>query len=81
MAITRNDCAALDRADPLAPLRARFFIPDDLHHNIFQHSLSVQHPDDAVAVARIMLGVRYHYYSSSYLIQISQQLHNFITIG
>jgi len=30
MAITRNDCAALDRADPLAPLRARFFIPDDV---------------------------------------------------
>jgi kynureninase len=30
MAITRQDCVALDAADPLAGLRARFFLPDDV---------------------------------------------------
>ena len=28
MTLTRNDCAALDAADPLAPLRARFTLPE-----------------------------------------------------
>jgi hypothetical protein len=28
MAITRQDCVALDDADALAELRARFFLPD-----------------------------------------------------
>src|SRR5436190_2888484 len=30
MAITRQDCVALDDADALAGLRARFFLPDDV---------------------------------------------------
>ena len=30
MTLTREDCAALDRADPLAPLRAQFHLPEGL---------------------------------------------------
>ena len=30
MSLTREDCAALDRADPLAPLRAQFHLPEGL---------------------------------------------------
>jgi kynureninase len=29
MSLTRADCIAMDQADPLAPLRNRFFLPDD----------------------------------------------------
>jgi kynureninase len=29
-AVTRGDCEALDRADPIAPLRARFALPEDV---------------------------------------------------
>ena len=30
MTLTRDDCAALDRADPLAPLRDPFDLPEGL---------------------------------------------------
>ena len=30
MTVTREDCAALDRADPLAPLREQFALPEGL---------------------------------------------------
>ena len=51
-----------------------------LHHNIFQHRLSVQHPYNAVAVTGIMLGVGHHYYCGSLFVQIGEHFHYFIPV-
>ncbi|MBC7415449.1 MAG: kynureninase [Herminiimonas sp.] len=52
--ITRADCLALDRADPLAPLRERFILPDDVIY-LDGNSLGAR-PKAALERARQVIG-------------------------
>lgn len=52
-----------------------------LDHDILQHRLSVQHANDAMAVTGIVFGVGYHDNGCALFVQVSEQLHHFITVG
>ena len=51
-----------------------------LHQNIFCNCLSIQHPDDTMAITCIVLAVCNHHYSGSLFVQFCQHLHDFISI-
>src|SRR5215831_12295374 len=53
MPVTRADCAALDRADPLAPLRARFELPAGVVY-LDGNSLGARPTSAAARVAKVV---------------------------
>src|SRR4030095_8703189 len=51
-----------------------------LHQYILSHCLSIQHANDAMTIAGIMLRVCYHDDSGPLLIQIGEHLHYFASV-
>src|SRR4051812_8638552 len=56
-------------------------MPRVLYHYVFQYGLSVEHPNDAMAVPGIVFTVRNHDDGSTLLVQVGQQGHYLITIA
>ena len=52
-----------------------------LDQYVFRNGLTVQHADDAMAVAGVVFGVCYHDDGGALFVQIGEQLHYFITVG
>ncbi len=65
----------------LAHLLIFIFAHSALYHYVLQNGLSVEHPDNAMAVAGIVLAVRNHYDGGTLFVKIGKQGHYLVTIA